>query len=161
MEAAGQSPSEVTVADKDRKTTEPMTESDGGATEPQSEHNSREFEAWLEIEPSPADSCGIDELSPWPEASAKSRLDRIKQSHALLRQFTPKELGILLSLKRNTSPKAWTLREDLVVLTLNLSNRDIADVLKDRNKEAVKKRLQLLRSKGLSKRHPEVGIPQS
>ncbi len=45
-----------------------------------------------------------------------------------------------MNLKRNTSPKAWTLREDLVVLTLAMSNREIADFLKDRNKEAVKKR---------------------
>lgn len=90
-----------------------------------------------------------------PSASgsgAKSRLDRIKESHSLLRQFSPKELKILLNLKRNTSPKAWTLREDLVVLTLAMSNREIADLLQDRNKEAVKKRLQLLRSKGLTKR---------
>lgn len=84
--------------------------------------------------------------------AAKSRLDQIKESHSLLRQFSPKELKILLNLKRNTSPKAWTLREDLVVLTLPMSNREIADLLHDRNKEAVKKRLQLLRSKGLTKR---------
>ncbi len=84
--------------------------------------------------------------------AAKSRLEQIKESHSLLRQFSPKELKILLNLKRNTSPKAWTLREDLVVLTLAMSNREIADLLQDRNKEAVKKRLQLLRSKGLTKR---------
>lgn len=83
------------------------------------------------------------------------RVASIRESHALLSQFSQKELKILMSLKRNTSPKAWTLREDLVVLTLAMSNREIAEVLTDRNKEAVKKRLQLLRSKGLSKRHPE------
>ena len=86
------------------------------------------------------------------DAGSKSRVDRIKESHALLQQFNVKELKLLMSLKRNTSPKAWTLREDLVVLTLPMSNREIAEVLKDRNKEAVKKRLQLLRSKGLNKR---------
>jgi hypothetical protein len=86
------------------------------------------------------------------EAGSKSRVDRIKESHALLQQFNVKELKLLMNLKRNTSPKAWTLREDLVVLTLPMSNREIAEVLKDRNKEAVKKRLQLLRSKGLNKR---------
>ncbi|AFM25866.1 hypothetical protein [Desulfomonile tiedjei] len=84
-----------------------------------------------------------------------SRVASIRESHALLSQFSQKELKILMSLKRNTSPKAWTLREDLVVLTLAMSNREIAEVLTDRNKEAVKKRLQLLRSKGLSKRQPE------
>ncbi len=89
-----------------------------------------------------------------------SRLDRIKESHALLQQFNSKELKILMNLKRNTSPKAWTLREDLVVLTLAISNRDIADLLNDRNKEAVKKRLQLLRSKGLAKRLPEAAPKQ-
>jgi len=62
------------------------------------------------------------------------------------------ELQILVDLKRNTSPKAWTLREDLMVLTVPMSNRGIAEMLKDRNKEAVKKRLQLLKSKGLAKR---------
>ncbi len=87
------------------------------------------------------------------------RLERIKESHALLRQFTSKELKTLLNLKRNTSPKAWSLREDLVVLTLPASNREIADLLSDRNKEAVKKRLQLLRSKGLVKRLPEPQMP--
>ncbi len=95
------------------------------------------------------------------EAGHDERLGRIKQSHALLSQFTPKELKILKSLKRNTSPKAWTLREDLVVLTLNLSNREIADLLTDRNKEAVKKRLQLLRSKGLTKRPIDPSPPAS
>lgn len=86
------------------------------------------------------------------ENIAGSRVDGIKESHALLGQFSMKELKTLMNLKRNTSPKAWTLREDLVVLSLPMSNREIAGVLKDRNKEAVKKRLQLLRSKGLNKR---------
>lgn len=85
----------------------------------------------------------------------QDRLDQIKESHELLKQFTAKELKTLLNLKRNTSPKAWTVREDLVVLTLAKSNREIAEFLKDRNKEAVKKRLQLLKSKGLTKRAPE------
>ena len=89
------------------------------------------------------------------DGGTKSRLDRIKESHSLLKQFSSKELKILLNLKRNTSPKAWTLREDLIVLTLAMSNREIAEILKDRNKEAVKKRLQLLRSKGLTKRQRE------
>lgn len=89
---------------------------------------------------------GADEVS-------KSRLDLIQESHALLRSFDPKELKILINLKRNTSPKAWSLREDLIVLTLPMSNREIAEVLKGRNKEAVKKRLQLLKSKGLTKRN--------
>jgi hypothetical protein len=83
------------------------------------------------------------------------RLDQIKESHELLKQFTAKELKILLNLKRNTSPKAWSVREDLVVLTLPKSNREIAELLQDRNKEAVKKRLQLLKSKGLTKRAPD------
>ena len=90
------------------------------------------------------------------EVTEQTRLERIKESHVLLQQFTPKELKILMNLKRNTSPKAWTLREDLVVLSLPLSNREIAEILNDRNKEAVKKRLQLLRSKGLTKREPGI-----
>ncbi|MEW6347919.1 MAG: hypothetical protein AB1646_02560 [Thermodesulfobacteriota bacterium] len=81
-----------------------------------------------------------------------TRVDRIRQSYFLLKQFSPRELKILMGLKRNTSPKAWTLREDLLILTLSLSNREIAEALQERNKEAVKKRLQLLRSKGLGKR---------
>lgn len=86
------------------------------------------------------------------DGGGKNRLDQIKQSHTLLRQFSQKELKLLMNLKRNTSPKAWTLREDLVVLSIPKSNREIAEILKGRNKEAVKKRLQLLRSKGLTKR---------
>jgi hypothetical protein len=85
----------------------------------------------------------------------KNRVDHIKESYAMLRQFTSKELKILMNLKRNTSPKAWSVREDLVVLTLHMSNREIAEILTDRNKEAVKKRLQLLKSKGLAKRQAE------
>ncbi len=50
-----------------------------------------------------------------------------------------KGLHILIELKRNTSPKAWSLREDLVVRTVPMSSRGIAEMLKDRNKEAVKK----------------------
>ena len=88
-------------------------------------------------------------------SAEQGRLDQIKESHAFLRQFTPKELKVLMSLKRNTSPKAWSLREDLVVLSVSKSNREIAEILQDRNKEAVKKRLQLLRSKGLAKRSKE------
>ena len=89
------------------------------------------------------------------ESGKTDRIDMIKASHALLRQFTAKELKTLTNLKRNTSPKAWTLREDLIVLTLAMSNREIAELLKVRNKEAVKKRLQLLKSKGLAKRVPD------
>jgi len=92
---------------------------------------------------------------PAAESGSKARVERIKESYALLKQFTPKELKLLLNLKRNSSTKAWTLREDLVVLTLPASNRAIAAILKGRNKEAVKKRLQLLRSKGLGKRVSE------
>ncbi len=86
------------------------------------------------------------------ELVTEDRVAWIKESHTLLGQFTSKELKILMNLKRNTSPKAWTLREDLIVLSLPMSNREIAAILQDRNKEAVKKRLQLLRSKGLVKR---------
>jgi len=108
-----------------------------------------------------ADSPVYSQSLPFPvslggqENIAGSRVDGIKESHALLGQFTMKELKTLMNLKRNTSPKAWTLREDLVVLSLPMSNREIAGILKDRNKEAVKKRLQLLRSKGLNKRSKE------
>jgi len=94
-------------------------------------------------------------LGPADAGAPKNRVDHIKESYALLRQFNPKELKVLMNLKRNTSPKAWSLREDLVVLTLHMSNREIAELLTDRNKEAVKKRLQLLKSKGLAKRQAE------
>ncbi len=82
----------------------------------------------------------------------ETRVNRIRESYFLLKQFSPRELKILMGLKRNTSPKAWTLREDLMILTLSQNNREIAEALRERNKEAVKKRLQLLRSKGLGKR---------
>lgn len=113
----------------------------------------REFETW--IDPDTTAEFETDDhyfpLGP-VDNGLKLRLEMIKQSHALLKQFTPREMKVLIDLKRNTSPKAWTLREDLVVLTLQLSNREIAELLKERNKEAVKKRLQLLKNKGLAKR---------
>lgn len=123
--------------------------------------DSRELEPWLNGEPAGEFDTDEDFVSvKAPEdIASRTRLQRIKESYDLLRQFTPKELKVLMTLKRNTSPKAWTLREDLVVLTLALSNREIADVLQDRNKEAVKKRLQLLKSKGLAKRQPESPSP--
>jgi len=120
--------------------------------------DSRDIDSWLDPDSDPhlevdedfsIAQVGVEDIV------SRSRLERIKESHSLLKQFTFKELKILLNLKRNTSPKAWTLREDLVVLTLGLSNREIAGLLQDRNKEAVKKRLQLLKSKGLAKRQPE------
>lgn len=124
----------------------------------------RDLESWLD--PDTDRHFDVEDEFSLPQTAAedvvsRSRLERIKESHALLKQFTFKELKILLNLKRNTSPKAWTLREDLVVLTLGLSNREIAGLLQDRNKEAVKKRLQLLKSKGLAKRQPEPGGPQA
>lgn len=113
----------------------------------------RDFEAWLDPDAT-AEFETDDHYFPLAavDDSLKERLEMIKESHALLKQFTPRELKALIDLKRNTSPKAWTLREDLVVLTLQLSNREIAELLKERNKEAVKKRLQLLKTKGLAKR---------
>ncbi|MBM3302044.1 MAG: hypothetical protein FJY85_19100 [Deltaproteobacteria bacterium] len=148
------------MAEKDQQSTGLISEMDRSAPSPESGYDIKALEAWLEMEQPAADSCEAEALLPSSEAGARNRVDRIKQSHALLRQFTPKELRILLSLKRNTSSKAWTLREDLVVLTLGLTNREIADLLKDRNKEAVKKRLQLLRSKGLTKRQIEPPAPR-
>ncbi len=114
----------------------------------------RDFESWLEPN-------GTGEFEPEEnhfvqgavlDTALKKRLELIKESHSLLKQFTIDELQLLIDLKRNTSAKAWTLREDLMVLTVQMSNRGIAEMLKDRNKEAVKKRLQLLKSKGLAKR---------
>ncbi|MCX5860544.1 MAG: hypothetical protein WCG29_05825 [Desulfomonile sp.] len=124
--------------------------------------DTKEFDPWLADDAS-ADIVPEDPLSTSPTQldSLKIRLDCIKDSHALLRQFTPRELKVLMTLKRNTSTKAWSLREDLVVLSMPASNREIAEVLKDRNKEAVKKRLQLLKSKGLAKRQPEFDTPNS
>ncbi len=119
--------------------------------------NGKDFDSWL-TEDADAEVI-VDEslLAPLPSEAdyLKQRLEWIKESHTLLKQFTRQELRALLTLKRNTSPKAWTLREDLLVLTMSASNKEIADQLKDRNKEAVKKRLQLLKSKGLSKRQAE------
>lgn len=122
--------------------------------------DSRDLEPWLNGEPAAEFDAEEDFVSgSGPEdIAARTRLDRIRESYAFLRQFTPKELKVLMSLKRNTSPKAWSLREDLVVLTLPMSNREIAERLQDRNKEAVKKRLQLLKSKGLAKRQPESAV---
>jgi len=122
----------------------------------------RDFEGWLE--PNGTAEFEAEDhyfVVPPVDVALKKRLDLIKESHSLLKQFTATELQILIDLKRNTSPKAWSLREDLVVLTVPMSNRGIAEMLKDRNKEAVKKRLQLLKSKGLAKRQMLNSILQS
>ena len=122
----------------------------------------RDFEGWLE--PNGAAEYETDDhyfVGSPVDTALKKRLDLIKESHSLLKQFTARELQILIDLKRNTSPKAWSLREDLVVLTVPMSNRGIAEMLRDRNKEAVKKRLQLLKSKGLAKRAMPDSILQS
>jgi hypothetical protein len=154
------------VANKDRKGAKVKTDSPRSTLEEQWWSEDKDLESWLDAEP--ATEFEAEDTYFVPSASlstvdgaAKRRLDQIKESHFLLRQFTPKELKILMTLKRNTSPKAWTLREDLVVLTVSMSNREIAEMLQDRNKEAVKKRLQLLRSKGLAKRQPLPGTPES
>jgi hypothetical protein len=154
----------VTVPEKDRKGKKNKTDGIGPDSDAQWWTDGKDFDSWLEPEPT-ADFDADDHffeppVPPIPELRGpKNRLERIKESHALLRQFSSKELKVLMTLKRNTSPKAWTLREDLVVLTLPMSNREIADLLQDRNKEAVKKRLQLLRSKGLIKRQTEPPTP--
>jgi hypothetical protein len=153
------------VANKDKKGGRAKTDS---TRAPLDEHwwsEDKDLESWLEAEPvtefDPEENYFMSSPPPAVDGLMKRRLDQIKESHSLLRQFTPKELKILMTLKRNTSPKAWTLREDLVVLTVSLSNREIAGMLQDRNKEAVKKRLQLLRSKGLAKRPSLPGTPES
>jgi hypothetical protein len=144
------------VANKDRKGNRVKTDTPGSSLDEHWWSEDKDLESWLEAEPAtefdPEESYFVPSLPSVVDGMMKKRLDQIKESHSLLRQFTPKELKILMTLKRNTSPKAWTLREDLVVLTVSMSNREIAEMLQDRNKEAVKKRLQLLRSKGLAKR---------
>jgi hypothetical protein len=152
------------VADKDRKSKKSKSEGTSADSSVPWWPDSKDLDAWLE--PGPHEELeSEDEFFVEPHVPGSilagsaqgpsDRLERIKESHALLRQFSPKELKTLLNLKRNTSPKAWSLREDLLVLTLPASNREIAELLTDRNKEAVKKRLQLLRSKGLAKKQPE------
>jgi hypothetical protein len=151
------------VVDEDRNFSKPLPGDLESDPESPWWADSKEFDPW----PGDETSAVIvsDDILAVPLASEsdglKNRLECIKDSHTLLRQFTPRELKVLMNLKRNTSPKAWSLREDLVVLTMPVSNREIAEVLKDRNKEAVKKRLQLLKSKGLAKRQPEPETLQS
>lgn len=114
----------------------------------------REFSGWMEGENS--EEFEVDETYFLPRLAVdeifKKRLEQIKQSHALLSQFTPSEIRILLELKRSGGPNAWTIHEDLLLLTLPESNEKLAEMLNRPNKEAVKKRLQLLRSKGLFRR---------
>jgi hypothetical protein len=146
----------VAVAGKEQKDSKVKFDSAVPGLNDQWWAEEKEFEHWLEAEPStefePEDNFFLS--VPALDGNIRRRLEQIKESHSLLRRFTAKELKTLMTLKRNTSTKAWTLREDLVVLTLSMSNREIAQLLQDRNKEAVKKRLQLLRSKGLAKRPP-------
>ena len=155
----------VIVGEKDRKSKKGATEVVGTEVDPQWWADPTDYNGWLDQDPSngfePEATPFVTTLSEPGSIAARSRVESIKESHSLLRQFSQKELKILMALKRNTSPKAWTLREDLVVLTLSMSNREIADVLQDRNKEAVKKRLQLLRSKGLNKRQSDNGALQT
>ncbi len=115
------------------------------------------YEDWFEPDPHEEFETDTSFLqSPVRQVVAGGdRLDRIKESYELLKQFTANELKILLALKRNGSPKGWTLREDLMVLTSTRTSREVAEALQDRNKEAVKKRLQLLRSKGLLRRQTD------
>jgi len=144
------------VADKDRKGKKGTGKPSKAKSEPKKSVAGAAIVSEPHVE-SPPD-WGLGTLDPAIGvgfAEPRTRLDHIRESHAFIRQFTPKELKTLMALKRNTSPKAWTLREDLIVLTLPLGNRELAGILKDRNKEAVKKRLQLLRSKGLNKRPRE------
>ncbi|MBI5252036.1 MAG: hypothetical protein HY912_21285 [Desulfomonile tiedjei] len=152
------------MGDQDRKTKKSRTDVVRADADTQWWPDPTDYNGWLDHEPTADLEPGVASFVtsiPDPSTTApRNRVDSIKESHSLLRQFSQKELRILMTLKRNTSPKAWTLREDLVVLTLSMSNREIADVLTDRNKEAVKKRLQLLRSKGLNKRQPENPVPQ-
>lgn len=144
------------MGEKDKKKGKVKSEPKGDKVQSNALPDPNEIGAWLkkDLAASSEASDGESASGLTGDSSLERRLERIKQSHALLKQFSSKELKTLMNLKRNTSPKAWTLREDLVVLTLHLSNREIAEILKDRNKEAVKKRLQLLRSKGLTKRRP-------
>ncbi|MDQ7785479.1 MAG: hypothetical protein RDU20_21535 [Desulfomonilaceae bacterium] len=147
------------MSEKDYKSGRAREHNNGSGKMDDLDPDSNEMESWMDEDSDDAFSTAGRGTTPAFHGSSKTdtRLERIKQSHSLLKQFTPNELKVLMNLKRNTSPKAWTLREDLVVLTLHLSNREIAELLKDRNKEAVKKRLQLLRSKGLAKRMPTEG----
>lgn len=149
------------MVNEDQDFGKPLPDDLEADTEAQWWADTKEFDSWLADDS--ADIVPDETLeAPQPELETlKNRLECIKESHALLRQFTPKELKVLMTLKRNTSQKAWTLREDLIVLSMPASNREIAQVLTDRNKEAVKKRLQLLKSKGLAKREPEPELPQS
>lgn len=149
--------------DEETKLTKPIPVDLDSDSDPHWWQDEKDFEGWLGDDA--ATEVVVDEtlmvpLSPEADI-VKHRLESIKESHGLLKQFNAKELKVLMTLKRNTSPKAWTLREDLVVLTMSASNREIADQLKDRNKEAVKKRLQLLKSKGLSKRVLEPELEQT
>lgn len=146
------------MAAKQKKKRKGKTESGGSATAASSSKQKVRSQGQAQAEPTAKGDPGSMALdSNLSDGEGKSRVDLIKESHALLKQFNPKELKVLMNLKRNTSPKAWTLREDLIVLTVQMSNRQIAEVLKVRNKEAVKKRLQLLRSKGLNKRTSDQG----
>lgn len=151
------------MVDKERKSKKSRTEGVESVQKSQWWHDPKEFESWFDPDGTAEFDSDVDHvvIPPPPTQIAQDRLERIKESHGLLKQFTAKELKILLNLTRNTSPKAWTLREDLMVLTLQSSNREIAELLKERNKEAVKKRLQLLKSKGLTKRQPDPGSSQS
>jgi hypothetical protein len=146
------------VADKDRKGKKNKLESVPTVIEESESwwEEDKPFDAWFINEDNHEHQVDVALLGPPAlKAESKDRIEIIKRSYDLLKQFTQSELKVLLTLKRNTSPKAWTVREDLLVLTLSASNKETAELLQYRNKEAVKKRLQLLRAKGLDKRDPD------
>lgn len=84
-----------------------------------------------------------------------SRREEIRSSHARLRMFAPWELQVLLTLKRPPGPKGWTLREDILILTAPVEEWELSKTFPERNIASVKKRLQLLKSKGLAERRTQ------
>jgi DNA-binding MarR family transcriptional regulator len=146
------------VAEKEREIkTSSVGEAAPSITEEPWWSSAKAYGTWFETAPDDEFETDTSFLhSPVRQLMAgRDRLDRIKESYGLLKQFTVTELRILLALKRNGSPKGWTLREDLLVLTSTRTSREVAEALQARNKEAVKKRLQLLRSKGLLRRQSD------
>lgn len=96
------------------------------------------------------------------EARRRSRPDRknerikiMRETFAKATQLTPEELRALRNIPRFHRKielgKNWSISEDLTILTLNVSKKQLAQVL-DRTPHSIRKRWSVLRQYGLHRR---------
>ncbi len=98
----------------------------------------------------------------WREAQRRARPDRkderiqiMRETYAKATQLTPEELRSLRKIPRFNrnirSGRNWSISEDLTVLTLNLTKKQLAKLL-HRTPNSIRKRWSILRQYGLHRR---------